>query len=125
MGEVTAFTAHLPNAVVGAPPHCLKMIEQRLLEFPGGSEMLNPTCPRMVQCVHHLAVDIELELIRSRIADAHRLRVLVAVEPRHLAFGQPSRAGAPVHDLDLIRTASGSTKKPIPPSPCLVIISGI
>jgi hypothetical protein len=46
----------------------------------------------MVQRVHHFAVHVKLKLVGGRIADTHRLRVLVAIEPRHLAFRQPSLA---------------------------------
>jgi hypothetical protein len=37
--------------------------------------------PRLVQRVHDLAENIELELHVARVADAHRLRILVSRQP--------------------------------------------
>ena len=42
MGEVPAFAAHFPDAVVGPPPDRLEMIEQRLLQSPSRSEYCMP-----------------------------------------------------------------------------------
>ena len=45
---------------------------------------------RLVERVHHLAVDVELQLRRGGVADAHRLRALVARRAR----AAPTPAGA-------------------------------
>src|SRR5690242_6083667 len=92
---MTALAAHLPDAVIGFAPDGLEMIEQCTLKFPGGGEILQASSTRLMQRVHHLAVDIELKLVRSGIADAHRLRTFVAAEPGDLALAQPSLAGNP------------------------------
>ena len=62
-----------------------------------------------------LPVDIELELIRGGVADAHRGGALVAGQPRHLPFSQLPFTGQAIHDLDLARAARHAALQPRPP----------
>src|SRR4029077_14822080 len=82
MGEMAALAAHLPDAVIGITPDRLEMIEQRPLKFPGSGEILQAPGTRLMQRVHHLAVDIELKLVGSGIADTHRFRAFIAARFR-------------------------------------------
>src|ERR1700720_1653326 len=106
---------YLPDAFIGSAPDGFEMREQRALKLPRGREVLETAEPRMMERVHHFAVNIELQLVGGSVADAHRFRVLVSAEPRHLALGQPSFACAPVHDLDLRRAAGGGAQPPAAP----------
>ena len=54
--------AYLPDPLVGLAPAPLEVREQHALERPGLVVGLDVAPPRLVQDVHHLAVDIELEL---------------------------------------------------------------
>src|SRR5947207_9676556 len=49
----------------------------------------------------HFAVDIQLELLRSCVADAHWCRLFVAREPRNFGFIEAALAANAVHDLHL------------------------
>jgi hypothetical protein len=108
IGEVLAPAAHLPDAFVGFMPDLLDVLENFELQIPGG--LLDPEAalPRLMQRVHHFTVHVELKLVVRGVADAHRLRLLVTVEPRHLPFGEPPLAAHAIHDLQLMRTAGHS-----------------
>ena len=75
--------------------------------------------------VHHLAEDVELELVDGGVADAHGFRVLIPAEPRRLALGQPSFARRPVHDLDIRRASGGGAEQPIAKRLRLFVISRV
>ncbi len=49
--------------------------------------------------VHELAVDVELQLVVGAVADAHRARLLVALEVTELLLGKPGFATEPVEHL--------------------------
>ena len=80
---------------------------------------------RLVERVHHLAVDVELQLRRGGVADAHRLRALVAGEPGELQFRQAALAGDAVHDLHLRRAAGDRAHQPVAPGARLVVVAGV
>ena len=122
MSEMLASASHLPNAFVGGAPLRFQMFEQRDLKLPRGREVLESTRPRMMGSVHHLAENIELELVDGGVADAHGFRVLIPTEPRRLALGQPSFARGPVHDLKIRRASSGGAEQPIAKRPRLFVI---
>ena len=71
--EVAARAAHFPDPFVGPIPGALEEVHQVSLQRPRVVVGGQPVRARLVQGVHHLAVDVELELLVSRVADAHRL----------------------------------------------------
>src|SRR2546422_8597192 len=71
------WAAHLPDAFIGLFPDGLQMVHQRLLQRPARLVPAQANASRNVQRVHQLAVDVELELERGRVADAHGTRALV------------------------------------------------
>ena len=81
MGEMLAAAAHLPQAFVGLVPDLRKMHQEFALHRPAGFVCAEAASPRLVQRVHDLAENIELELGVRRVADAHRLRILVSRQP--------------------------------------------
>ena len=62
-----------------------------------------------------LAEHVELELLARLVADAHRLRVLVAGQPVELDLGEPAFAADAVHDLELAGVARDRTLQPVLP----------
>ena len=82
---------------------------------------LEPRLAGAQQRVHHLAVHVELELLRRGVADPHRLRSLVARQPVELQLGQPPLARAAVHDLDVARVAGDRAQQPVAPRARLVL----
>ena len=71
--------------------------------------------PGLVHRVQHLAVHVELELLRRRVADAHRLGPLVAGQPVQLHLRQPPLAGQAVHDVRRGGVAGHRPMQPRPP----------
>ena len=65
----------------------------------------------LVQRVHQLAIDVELELLVRGVADTHGLGAFVARKPVDLPFGEPAFAQNAVHDLHVRRTASDGALK--------------
>ena len=82
----------------------------------------SPALRRLVQRVHHLAVDVELELLRGGVADAHRVPV-VPRQPVGDVFVEPALARHAVHDLQLSGVAGDRAQQPMPPGACLVLRS--
>ena len=84
--------AHFPDALVGLLPDSLEMSTAAPLEMPRRPRSRDAATPRLMQRVHHLAEDVELELAVRGVADAHRPRALVAGQPGHLPLEQPALA---------------------------------
>ena len=122
---MTAPSPHLPKAFIGVAPHSFEMGEQRKSKIQRGVETLEAADPRVMEGVHHLAEDIELELVGGSVADAHGFRALVTAEPWHLALGQPALARDPVHDLELRGASRRGAQQPVAPSLRLVVVSPI
>ncbi len=72
--------------------------------------------------VGHLAVHVELQLLRCVIADPHRRGLLITAQPGDDQFRQSPLSADPVHDLDLAGVAGGRANKPISPYPRLVVV---
>src|ERR1035438_2402052 len=87
--------------------------------------MASDTVLRMEKGVEHFSVNIELELKRSSIPNAHRLRAFVSREPADFPFDKLPLAFDAVHDLDLIGTSRKRTKQPILPCQGLVEIASV
>ena len=97
--------AHLPDALVGLAPDRFQMREQLVLQIPAGTGRAQAADPRMMQRVGDFAIHVELQLRMRFIADADRLRALVARQPRHDPFQAPPFAGNSIEGLDLVGTA--------------------
>ena len=125
MHEVPAPAAHLPDALVGGAPHLLEVAQQRLADPPAIGVALQAALARLVERVEDLAVDVELELLHRRVADAHGLRVLVAGQPVELDLGQHALPGDAVEDVRLLRVAGDRAHEPVAPGAGLVDVAAV
>ena len=125
ISEMLAPAAHLPDALVTVGPDLFQMHEKFALQVPAGIVGAEAAPTRLMQRVHNLAENVELQLVMRGIADTHRLRAFVARQPWHLPFGQPPLAADAIHDLDLLRTAGGRAQQPVAPHARLVVVAGI
>ena len=73
--------AHFPDAAIGALPHLGDVLGQGALQRPALLGRDQAAFARLLEGVHHLAIDVELELLVGGVADAHRLGVGVARQP--------------------------------------------
>ncbi len=64
--------AHLPNAFVGLRPRGLQVLQKGDLHRPAVVALTDTAAAGLMQRIHNLAVDVELELVACAIADAHR-----------------------------------------------------
>ena len=72
MREMLPLAANFPDPIVGLIPIRLEEFEQHALKRPSVGILLEPrgACER--KRIDDLAVDVELELRRGLVADAHR-----------------------------------------------------
>ena len=104
----------------------VQMLEPGACRAAGASLGAEPALAVAHGAAHrHLAIDVELELLGRGVADAHRVRALVARQPGHLPLGQPPLAAEPVHDLHLVGAAGDRAQQPVAPGPRLVVIAGV
>ena len=122
---MAALAADLPDPVVRLAPRLREMVEQPALDRPPLRVDRQAVLARLVEAVEHLAVDVELQLAARRVADPHRLRALVAVEPRQLELAQAPLARDAVHDLDVGRIARDRPDQPAPPLSRLVRVVAV
>ena len=125
VGEVAPRPAYLPDPLVRLAPAPLEVREQHALQRPGLVVGRDVAPPGLVEGVHHLAVDVELELVAGAVADPDRLRPLVAGQPGQLELGQPPLAGRAVHDLEVVRVAGDGSQQPAPPGLRLVLVAAL
>jgi hypothetical protein len=124
MREVAVRPAHLPDALVRCLPVRFQEVQQHLLETPGRLVGIDPFPPGQVQRVHHLSVDVELELSRRGVADPDRRRALIARQPVELELGEAPFTGGPVHDLHLLRRPGDGAQEPVAPGARLLGVAG-
>ena len=79
--EVLRFAANLPDALIRLIPDVGEVVGQRPLQSEGGRTGRYPAQVTMQQGIGYLAVDVKLELLGGRVADANRLGALVSTEP--------------------------------------------
>ena len=125
MGEVPAWAAHFPDAFVRILPGILEESQQAPLQRPSLLRRFELTHAPLVECVEHLAVHVQLELIRSCVAHTNRFRSFVARQPVECQFEQPALAGDAVHDLQRRRVAGSGAEQPDPPGTRLLEIAGV
>src|SRR5581483_1878492 len=77
MCELLTFSLYFPYSLIGLHPNFLEMVYP--LSFYGSASFRHTRCAlsRLMHRVGNFAVDIQLELSGSRVADAYRFRVLV------------------------------------------------
>src|SRR4051812_25636879 len=122
---MTPAATYFPHSLVGLIPYRLEMPEKGLLQIPGGLIERQPHTPGLVECIKHLAVDIELQLIRCDVANPHWRGILIASEPGDLVLGEPPFAGNTIHDLHLGWVARHSAQKPLAPGFRLIDEAGV
>jgi hypothetical protein len=83
VGERLRIAAHLPDAAVRLLPVVREEIDERPLHVPRIGVRVEPRLARDLQRVHQLAVNVQLRLHGSGVADANGRRPLVARKPRH------------------------------------------
>ena len=106
-------TSQIPSSGSRQPDSSQSKILLR--EAPGVVRGREALAARLVERVDDLAVDVELALVGRAVADADRLRALVAGEPGKLELGEPPLAGDAVHDLEVVRRARDRAEQPVAP----------
>src|SRR3954454_23199288 len=118
--EVASRAAHLPDPLVAAVPRALEDLHQVVLERPGVVVGGKPVRARLVQRVHHLAVDVELELAVRGVPNPDRTRAFVPGEPVELVLAYATLPTDPVEDLCLRGVAGDRAQQPVAPRARLV-----
>src|SRR5690348_2880640 len=93
--EMLRRAARFPDPLIRLLPDLLELFHQRALEGPGLGALGNVAEARLVKRVHDFTVDVELELLVRRVADADRFGIFVAWEPRDLPFAEQTFAAQP------------------------------
>ncbi len=120
MREVLRTATNLPDSFIRFGPDLLKMGDERAFEVPSLCARDETRTARDVEGVKHFAVDVELELPDSSVADAHGACPFIARQPGNLVLIEPTLAGDAVHRLDDVRRTGNRAQKPL--VPCLRLI---
>ena len=107
-----AAATNFPDSFIRLIPNCLQVIEKRALHGPGVFVYGQFPAAPLMECIHDLAKDIELQLGSGGIANSHRFGSLIARQPRDLPFRQAPLAQQAVHDLHLRRLAGHGAQQP-------------
>src|SRR5258708_32893975 len=75
--EMPRLAARLPHALIGLLPDCLEIFEQFERQVPGVGIALQAVVAAGVKRIAQLALDVELQLSISRVADADRTAAFV------------------------------------------------
>src|SRR5215471_624327 len=99
MEEFSWSTPYFPNSLVWPMPICPQPLQNALSVLPAFIRNGMAIFVREIHGIHHLAVNIELQLLVSGVADPYRPRILVTAEmiQRNLLKFLP--AIKPVHEL--------------------------
>jgi hypothetical protein len=81
MGEMPSRAAHFPDPLVRPSPGGLDEIDQAACAGPRISERFQAQKPRMIERIDHFSMNVQLKLLGGGIANADRLRSLVAGQP--------------------------------------------
>ena len=112
---MSAWTPHLPQAVVGLVPVFLEEVHQSLLYVPRVGRGRRARLAGQMQSVEHLSPDVELVLVRGPVADPYGRRALITGQPWQLVLGKAPRAVQPVHDLQVCRVSRDRPQEPFAP----------
>src|ERR1019366_4529859 len=86
ISEMPPRPAHLPDAVVGQFPDFFEVLQKFNLQHPVGGVGDEPPLAALIKRIQYLAINIELQLASSRIANAYRLCTFIARKPGKRAF---------------------------------------
>src|SRR5690242_291034 len=125
VGELATAAAYLPQSLVGLAPYFFEMLRQRPLHVPRRVIACEAALAALMQRVHDFAVNVELQLDGSGVADSHGSRRLVTLQPPERHLGQPALAGEAVHDLRLAGAAGHGANQPLAPGRGFVVVAGI
>src|SRR5689334_17717358 len=125
MSKVAGTATHFPDPLVWLVPYRLKMLNQCPLKVPGSITRGKPHPTCLIKRVQHLTVDIQLQLIRSGVANAHRRGPFVSGQPGYFVLGEPSFPGKAIHDLHLGRRPGDSAQQPITPGGSFLQKAGV
>src|ERR1041384_8235889 len=115
MGKLLAAPAHFPDPFIRLLPMRLKKFYYRHHERPIWLSHLDSGTIALPHRGEHFAINIELELVGSRIADAHRPGVLIAGQPRNLIFNKSAFAAHAVDRLHLRWASCDRAQQPLAP----------
>src|SRR6266404_4843677 len=105
MQELPGPAAHFPDTLIRTPPIVPQPLQQTLNILPSAVRDRFTVFIREVDGIHHLAVNIELQLLVSAVADPNRPRILVTAKMIQRDFLEIPSAVHAVHDLQ--RTSFG------------------
>src|ERR1044071_8085996 len=114
MRKLLAPATDFPDSFVWLLPMRFQELHYRDHEFPvelGHFDSGTITLPYRGQ---YVAIDIELKLIRSSVANPHRPRIFISRQPRNLIFNKPAFATHAIDRLHLGGTAGDGAQKPFP-----------
>src|SRR5215204_1250669 len=114
--------APLPDPLVRLAPASAHR-EAQTVEHPARVINGAPAVQEPGGAVDDLAVDVELELILSIVADPHRARPRVAFQMHQLPFGQPRLAEHVVEHLELGPGQACGVQQPANVSLCLLPVA--
>src|SRR5260370_33226140 len=104
MQELPGPAAHFPDTLIRTPPIVPQPLQQTLNILPSPVRDRFTVFIRQVDGIHHLAVNIELQLLVSTFADPNWPRILVTAKMIQRAFLEIPSA---VHAVpDMKRTSS-------------------
>ena len=121
---MAARPANFPDAFIRLLPVRLQELEQGDLYSPGCRLRFQAGGSRQMQRVHDFAVDIELELLRCRVAHAHRSRAAIAGQPAHLVFIETPLARDAVEYLQILGTTRHGAQQPLAPGDRFFVVAG-
>src|SRR5437899_2039028 len=105
MQELPGPAAHFPDTLIRTPPIVPQPLQQTLNLQPSPVRDRLTVFIREVDGIHHFAVNIELQLLVSSVADANWPRILVTAKMIQRDFLQIPSAVHAIHDLQ--RTSLG------------------
>src|SRR5207237_1388655 len=113
MGEVPALAADLPDSLIrllppfaGEPAKADERALRIAIEGPSAAHEVR-------RCADDLAVDVELDLVRGCISDAHRPRAAMAGEVQELALLRRLASVDVVEDAQLRPGSAGRVEQPL------------
>src|ERR1043166_7073068 len=77
-----------------------------------------------MQRIHDFAVDVELELLGSCVADAYRRSTVVSWQPAQLGLVQAALSRDAVQRLQILMPSGRGAQQPFAPGGSLVLVAG-
>ncbi len=108
--------ARFPHARARCVPHLPKVVGDAPLHRDVVGRDLDTGTAREIEAVEYLAVDVDLVLLRRRVADQHGLCAAIARQLRYLVFVEVPATVEPIHDLHSVGRAADRPQQPVAPS---------